>query len=105
MVLHFLPAVEAGKVTAAYTAALAPGSYVIISLGRGDEKIGQQVTSAYDASALYNHTPDACAGFFTGLDLVKPGLVDARAWQPGWPTPPPFMLRDGHILVGVGQKS
>lgn len=104
MVLHFLDASAAQKVAAAYTAALAPGSYVIISLGRGDEQLGDRVTSAYDAVTLYNHTPDECAGLFTGVDPVAPGIVDARAWQPGWPTPP-FMLRDGQILAGVGIKS
>lgn len=104
MVLHFLPAPEAQKVAAAYTAALAPGSHVIITIGRGEEKIGQQVTAAYDAAALYNHTPQDVAGIFTGLDLINPGIVDARAWQPGWPAPASFMLRDGQVLAGVGRK-
>ena len=89
---------------AAYTAALAPGSHVIITVGRGEEKLGEQVTSAYDAATLFNHTPDDVAGFFTGLDLIDPGIVDARAWMPGWPASAPFMLRDGQVLAGVGRK-
>ncbi len=104
MVLHFLPAAEAQDVAAAYTAALAPGSHVIITVGRGEEKLGEQVTSAYDAATLFNHTPDDVAGFFTGLDLIDPGIVDARAWMPGWPASSPFMLRDGQVLAGVGRK-
>ena len=36
MVLHFLCAAEAQKIAAAYTVALAPGSHVIITIGRGE---------------------------------------------------------------------
>ena len=100
MVLHFLCAAEAQDVAAAYTAALAPGSHVIITVGRGEEKLGEQVTSAYDAAALFNHTPDDVAGVFTGLDLIDPGIVDARAWMPRWPAPAPFMLPTGRSWPG-----
>ncbi len=104
MVLHICDAATARDIAAAYTAALAPGSYVIITVGHGDEKIARQVISAYDAATLYNHTPEEAAAFFAGLDLVKPGLVDARSWTPGWPQPPAIMLPDGQIVVGVARK-
>ncbi len=101
MVLHFLDAGTAREVVAAYRSALAPGSYVVISVARGEERIGEQVTQAYDAAPLYNHPPGDVASFFAGMTLVPPGIVDARAWQPGWPTSPPFMLRDGQVIAGV----
>ena len=105
MVLHFLPASRAAEVTAAYTAALAPGSYVLISVGRGDDDLGAQVTAAYDAAPLYNHSPQDMAAFFTGLDLVPPGITDARAWRPGWPArTAPYLSRAGQILTGIGRK-
>jgi hypothetical protein len=53
---------------------------------------------------LYNHTPDDVASLFAGLDLVDPGITDARAWQPGWRTPAPFWDRAGQVLAGVGAK-
>jgi O-methyltransferase involved in polyketide biosynthesis len=105
MVLHFLPATQARQVVAAYTAALAPGSHVIITVGRGEDGIGDKVTRVYDAAPLYNHTPGDIVSFFTGLDLIPPGIVDARAWQPGWTTPPPFPLRAGQVLAGIGRKT
>jgi O-methyltransferase involved in polyketide biosynthesis len=103
MVLHFQPAADAAAITAAYVSALAPGSYVIISIGRGEEQVGSRVTAAYDAAPLFNHSPQDMARFFTGLDLVPPGIVDARAWMPGWPAPP-YMFRAGQVLAGVGRK-
>ena len=104
MVLHFLDASTARELVTAYRSALAPGSYVVISVARGEERIGRQVTQAYDAATLYNHPPGDVASFFAGLTLVPPGIVDARAWQPGWLTSPPFMLRDGQVIAGVAIK-
>lgn len=104
MVLHFWDADAARDLTAAYIDELAPGSHVIISVGCGDPAIGQQITRTYDAAPLYNHTPEEVASFFAGLDLVDPGISDARAWMPGWSTPAPFHERAGQVLAGVGQK-
>jgi hypothetical protein len=104
MVLHFLDAATTRDLVKAYVDALAPGSHVIITVGAGDPAIGDQITRVYDAARLYNHTPDDVASFFAGLDLVDPGITDARAWQPGWRTPAPFWDRAGQVLAGVGAK-
>jgi len=104
MVLHFLDAGTARAVTAAYVAELAPGSHVIISVGCGVPAIGEQITRTYDAAPLHNHTPEDVESFFTGLDLISPGIADARAWAAGWLTPAPFQERSGHVLAGVGVK-
>jgi hypothetical protein len=104
MVLHFMDAPAARDLVAAYVDELAPGSYVIISVGCGVPAIGEQITRAYEAATVHNHTREDVAGFFTGLDLVDPGITDARAWQPGWRTPAPFHDRAGQVLAGVGVK-
>jgi S-adenosyl methyltransferase len=104
MVLHFLHPAQARGTVSAYAAALAPGSYVIITVGRADAAIGEQVTAAYDAAPLYNHSTEEVASFFTGLDLVDPGITEARAWRPDWPDSGSLPLRAGHILAGVGKK-
>jgi O-methyltransferase involved in polyketide biosynthesis len=104
MVLHFYPAPAARDLVAAYVDELAPGSHVIITVGAGDPAIGDQITRTYDAAPIYNHTRDDVAGFFAGLDLVDPGITDARAWQPGWATPAPFFDRAGQVLAGAGVK-
>jgi O-methyltransferase involved in polyketide biosynthesis len=104
MVLHFLDAATARDLVKTYADALAPGSHVILTVGAGEAAIGDQITRAYDAAQLHNHTREDVASFFTGLDLVDPGITDARAWQPGWRTPAPFWDRAGQVLAGVGAK-
>jgi O-methyltransferase involved in polyketide biosynthesis len=104
MVLHFLDAATAREVSAAYIARLAPGSHVIITVGCGEPAIGEQITRTYDAAPVFNHTAEDVASFFTGLDLIKPGVADARAWKPGWLTPAPFQKRPGQVLAGLGVK-
>jgi S-adenosyl methyltransferase len=104
MVLHFLDAGTAREVTAAYVSEMAPGSHVIITVACGEPAIGDQITRTYNAAPVFNHTPGDVASFFTGLDLIKPGIADARAWMPGWRTPAPFQDRSGQILAGIGVK-
>jgi hypothetical protein len=104
MVLHFYPAPAARDLITAYVDELAPGSHVIITVGAGDPAIGEQITRTYDAAPVYNHTREDVASFFTGLNLVDPGITDARAWQPGWRTPAPFFDRAGQVLAGAGAK-
>jgi hypothetical protein len=104
MVLHFYDAGTARTLVRSYVNELAPGSYVIITVGGGDPAIGRQITKTYNAATLYNHTADEVASFFTGLNLIPPGVCDARAWQPGWQTPAPFHDRAGQVLAGVAVK-
>jgi SAM-dependent methyltransferase len=104
MVLHFHDAGTARHLVRSYTDELAPGSYVIITAGTGDPAIGGQITRAYDAATLHNHTPGDVESFFTGLALIPPGVCDARAWQPGWQTPAPFHDRAGQVLAGIAVK-
>src|ERR1700761_3777301 len=104
MVLHFYDADTARNLVRSYVDELAPGSHVIITVGGGDPAIGDQITRAYNAATIYNHTADDVASFFTGLDLIPPGIADARAWMPGWATPAPFYDRAGRVLAGVAVK-
>jgi hypothetical protein len=104
MILHFYDAGTARNLVGEYVSELAPGSHVIITVGAGDPAIGDQITRTYDAAVLHNHSREDVANFFASLDLVDPGITDARAWQPGWRTPAPFFDRAGQVLAGVGVK-
>jgi O-methyltransferase involved in polyketide biosynthesis len=104
MVLHFQPALAARDLVAAYVDELASGSHVIITVARGEPAVGNQITSTYDAATTYNHAPEEVATFFPGLELIPPGVTDARAWMPGWTAPAPFYDRAGQVLAGVGVK-
>jgi O-methyltransferase involved in polyketide biosynthesis len=78
--LHFFPPDAARELVAGYVAALAPGSYVVLSAGRAD---GEEAKKGFGAcfsgpAQVYNHSVPEFAGFFGRLDLVPPGVVDSR---------------------------
>ena len=105
-VVHFFDAEAAQKIMTVLIDWLAPGSYVVLSVGSGDKQTGGALAREYQASTLYNHSPEQITGFFAGLDLIDPpGLVDARNWNPGMLVTPPLADQGGHILVGVGRKA
>jgi hypothetical protein len=82
MVLHLVSESTARGVAGALVRALAPGSYVVISCA---------------ASTL---GPDGLEPYFGGLELIEPGIADARVWvAPGEPS-----ARDDTVLCGVGRK-
>jgi SAM-dependent methyltransferase len=104
MVLHFFDVHEVSEIMSTIVRSIAPGSYVVISVGSGDEQTGGRLARAYAAGTLYNHAPGQIARFFDGLELVGPGLVDARDWDPLRAARTPAET-GGHILAGVGRKS
>ena len=103
--LHFFAADAARDLVARYAAALAPGSYVVLSVGRGDSDAADQGFGAYSAGAVrvYNHSVPEFASFFGPLDLVPPGMVDAREWRPDWEQAVHLPPRDGQVIVGVAR--
>jgi SAM-dependent methyltransferase len=104
MILHFFDADTARGIATAITRAIAPGSYVVISAGSGDEQTGGRLAREYQAGTLYNQSPAQIGAFFDGLDLSPPGLAEAVAWVPSPAAPLRVHISGGHILVGVGRK-
>jgi SAM-dependent methyltransferase len=105
MVMHFFDATDAENIIDTLTDWLAPGSYVLISVGSGDEKTGGTLAREYSAATLRNHSPEQVTRFFRGLDLVPPGLVDAGRWHPSLAVARPKEHLGGHVLAGVGVKA
>ena len=103
--LHFFPPDDARDLVAAYTAKLAPGSYVVLSVGRGDGEDANQGFSAYSSGGIrvYNHSVAEFTSFFGSLELVPPGVVDSRAWHQGFAESIPAPPRDGQVIVGVAR--
>ena len=104
MVLHFFDAATASDIVAAFAKAVSPGSYIVLSVGSGDEQTGGALAREYQAGTLYNHSFKQVAAFVEDLELVAPGVTDAMAWMPGSPSQPPPPQSGGHILVGVARK-
>jgi hypothetical protein len=108
-VLHFLEPAEADTAVAALTAALAPGSYLVISAGTStgtDPALLQCLHNAYTGTTISARTEQDIAAWFAGLHLLPPGLVDVRHWRPGHTTGrPPAQPAAARFLAAVGYKS
>ncbi len=89
----------------AYRWRMAPGSYLVLSHVASDESDDQvldEVTSIYKETAA-PAAPRSAADigeFFTGLDLIEPGLVDVTQWRSDMPEKPSKI----RLLAGVGHK-
>ena len=82
MLLHFYPPEQARSIVARYVSRVPAGSTVVISTGRMDDPDSwYRMRDGYSASATYNHSWDEVTSFFTGLEMVPPGLVRATDWR------------------------
>jgi SAM-dependent methyltransferase len=103
-VLHFADASKAREVAGAFARALAPGSYVIISVGSGSRTEGENFSSAYTAAPVYIHSREDVLSFFDGLDLVPPGVVAVRLWNGDGPARD-VKVPTATFIGGVARKS
>jgi len=86
---------------------MAPGSYLIASAGTStgtSAALIDRLRSAYaNTSDITGRPAEEIAAWFTGLDLIPPGLVDVDAWRPGcqwhWLSSP-----TARIIGTVGHK-
>jgi hypothetical protein len=104
--LHSIDAETSRDLVRRYVDALAPGSYVVLSVIRGDGEIATEGFCAYNdggPAVGHNHSVAEFTGFFGGLELVPPGVVDARAWWPDGSGPVALPPRAGQALVGVAR--
>jgi SAM-dependent methyltransferase len=113
MMLHFVPDSSAPlDVIAHYRDAVAPGSYLVISHVTADQR-SDQITEAAQAIKRSN-SPDQLAyrshaevvNFFTGFDLVEPGVVGCGLWRPDRPgdiSNDPEV--NAHVYGGIGVKT
>ena len=107
-VLHFIPDSERpAEIIARYRDALSPGSYLVISQASWPKEVtdeGREVLATYErtTSPVGLRSRDEVALFFTGFEVVEPGLVPFAEWRPEPGGEPPPKLMPG--VVGVGLK-
>jgi hypothetical protein len=102
-VLHFHDAAAARRIASGFARLLAAGSWVITTVATGDTRIGAQISEAYTAGTIHNHSERTFRAFFAGLEVHGPSLVDARAWHAHGPAGP-IPARDAIVLAGVARK-
>ena len=90
---------------AAYTGRMAPGSVLVLSMltdeGTDPAELERARTAYRAAHDLTFRSRARVTDFFTGLDLVEPGVVHPAQWRP---TEVPVTRTEGSpaFLVGVG---
>jgi hypothetical protein len=103
--LHFFAPQAARDLVARYTEALAPGSYLVLTMGIATGKAAEKFFRMYSEgpSKLYQHSPEDFATFFGPLELVPPGIGDARTSRPGWEEVTVLPSREGWMITGIAR--
>ncbi|MPZ79160.1 MAG: hypothetical protein GEV28_01665 [Actinophytocola sp.] len=108
-VLHFIPDSSAPHAAVTeYVSTMAPGSYLVLSHGvePPSSDRAEEVEQLYQRSANpgVRRSPDDIARFFTGLDLVEPGLVWTPQWRPELPDDVGEHPEASLVYAGVARK-
>ena len=91
-VLHFVEGPDARAAVTGYLNAAAPGSYLVLSHGTSDEEADREssekgrATYAGTANPVLGRSRAEILGFFSGLEILEPGLVPVTRWRPGDPS-------------------
>jgi SAM-dependent methyltransferase len=80
-------------------ASLAPGSHLVLSHMAGD--VQPAVDEIYQGAP---GRPSRITGFFDGLELLPPGVVNLAEWRPDAPEPVRVPGAAPYILCGVARK-
>lgn len=107
-VLHFIGDHDGPhQIVKAFLDAATTGSYLVVSHVTGDTRpqaaAGAAAAYAGTASPATLRTREQIAAFFTGLDLLEPGLVPVPQWRPDGASPPD--AEQVWMLGGIGRKS
>lgn len=107
-VLHFILDQDNPKeIIAAFRRRMAPGSYLTVAHATSDgvdPHVVSQIERVYQRATApaVPRTAADIAEFFTGLDLVEPGMVDVSQWRPDTISRKPTKVR---FLAAMGRKS
>jgi S-adenosyl methyltransferase len=108
-VIHFLSDDEAYDVVRSLTAPLVPGSYVAMThlTFDYDREAVEEMASLYSSSTapLLPRTGEEIARFFTGLEIIDPGIIGISEWRPDPATdpesPPAELIHTYGVLARV----
>ncbi|BCY10386.1 SAM-dependent methyltransferase [Actinoplanes sp. L3-i22] len=104
-VLHFIEGQDRARaIVAELLSALAPGSYLTLSHGTVDFATEQEKAYARQVPGVHLRSRDQIAAFFTGLDLIEPGIVPVAHWRPGIPADQLPTPHDIAIYGAVGRR-
>ncbi|HEU5332288.1 MAG TPA: SAM-dependent methyltransferase [Actinocrinis sp.] len=111
--LHFVPAADdPAALVAAYRAATAPDSYLVVSHATSDYhpatmSEAAQVYNSAAAQGMNFRSRAQVAALLAGYDLLPPGLVDVIHWRPDPGDSDPFNgdVTRYNLLAAVGRRT
>ncbi len=98
---------EPEAVVSRFLEALPPGSYLALSDGTDTNAALNQAISVYNAnsaSSYHLRGPERIEAFFTGLDVIEPGIVPTSQWHPE-PVDVGRDPSDVDAICGIGRKA
>jgi O-methyltransferase involved in polyketide biosynthesis len=102
---HIADYEQARSVVGRLVAGLAPGSYLLVCDGSDtDAELNAAQQQHNDRGAVQYHlrSPAQLEGFFTGLELVEPGVVPCPRWRPD--SAQVGAVADVDAYGGIGRK-
>jgi hypothetical protein len=80
-VAQLMPAQQVAELTAGYIHAMCAGSWLVLSTEHvPDVAMHAPLAKLYGTDRFYSHCPEDVARFLRGLDLIEPGIAEARRW-------------------------
>lgn len=98
---------EPEAVVSRFLEALPPGSYLALSDGTDTNAALNQAISVYNAnsaSSYHLRGPERIEAFFTGMDVIEPGIVPTSQWHPE-PVDVGRDPSDVDAICGIGRKA
>jgi O-methyltransferase involved in polyketide biosynthesis len=98
---------EPEAVVSRFLEALPPGSYLALSDGTDTNAALNQAISVYNAnsaSSYHLRGPERIEAFFTGLEVIEPGIVPTSQWHPE-PVDVGRDPSDVDAICGIGRKA
>ncbi|WP_328450863.1 MULTISPECIES: SAM-dependent methyltransferase [unclassified Amycolatopsis] len=103
---------RAKKIVSEYVAALAPGSYLLLTHNFDPEEdsprqeLARLLETSFQGTGLgsVHRSREQIASFFDGLELLRPGLVYLHEWWPDGPRIHPLSELNFLTLGGVARK-
>jgi O-methyltransferase involved in polyketide biosynthesis len=83
-ILHFCDSAAAQRIVAAYADAAPARSWLAVSVFSGrDDNMETRSRSTYTAATFWVHGAEDMAWWLDGLEVVPPGICEARRWVSG----------------------
>ena len=101
---QLLPPAQVAEITAGYMRVMPAGSWLVFSTEHiTDHPLRPQLAKLYGVDRFYDHCQAMVASLFRDLDLVEPGIAEARRWlAPGGV--PAESDQPGYMLCAAGIK-